>query len=68
LANVVFEFSTWMDVAIIASYKEIIRVIKFVLDTRDTFLKLKPNLDDENRNLGSIVKVIGSMMLRIVSV
>jgi hypothetical protein len=33
------------------SYKEMISVIRFVLDTRDTCLKLKPNLDDENWNL-----------------
>jgi hypothetical protein len=48
LANVVRELSKCMDGARIASYHETIRVIIFVLNTRDTCLKLKPNLDDEN--------------------
>jgi hypothetical protein len=40
-----------MDGASIEAYKEMIRVIRFVLDTRDTCLKLKPNLDGENWDL-----------------
>jgi hypothetical protein len=40
-----------MDGARIAAYKEMIRVIRFVLDITDTSLKLKPNLDDENWDL-----------------
>jgi hypothetical protein len=51
LKNVVRELSKYMDGASIAVYKEVIRVIRFVLDTRDTCLKLKPNLGDENWNL-----------------
>jgi hypothetical protein len=51
LLNVVRELSNFMDGASIAAYKEMIRVISFVLDTRDTCLKLKPNLDDENWDL-----------------
>jgi hypothetical protein len=37
--------------ASIAAYKEIIRVIKFLLDTRNFCLKLKLNLDNENWDL-----------------
>jgi hypothetical protein len=51
----------------IASYKEMTRVIRFVLDIRDTCLKLKPNLDDEFGTWLSIVIVIGSEMSRIGS-
>jgi hypothetical protein len=40
-----------MDGASIAVNKEMIKVIKFVSDTKDTCLKLKPNLDDENWDL-----------------
>jgi hypothetical protein len=47
LANVVRQLSTCMDGASIAAYKDMIRVIRFVSDTRDTCLKLNPNLDDE---------------------
>jgi hypothetical protein len=50
LANMVRELSKCMDGASIIAYKEMIRVIRFVLDTRDTCLKLKPNFDDENWN------------------
>jgi hypothetical protein len=55
LANVVLELSKCMDGASIAAYKEIIRVIRvirFVLDTRDTCLKMKFNIDDENWDSG----------------
>jgi hypothetical protein len=43
-----------MDGASIAAYKEIIRMIGFALDTRDTCLKLKPNLDDEKMGPGGV--------------
>jgi hypothetical protein len=49
--NVVCELSKFMDGAIIAAHQEIIRDIRFVLDTRDTCLKLKSKLDDENWEL-----------------
>jgi hypothetical protein len=39
-----------MDGARIEAYKEMIRAIIFVLDTKDSCLRLKPNLDDENRD------------------
>jgi hypothetical protein len=48
LVNVHRELSKCMDGASIAALKEIIREIRFVLDTIDTCLKLKPDLDDEN--------------------
>jgi hypothetical protein len=48
LANVLCELSKCMDGASIAAYQKMIRVIIFVLDTRDTCLKLEPNLDDES--------------------
>jgi hypothetical protein len=51
LENVVRELSKSIDGANVVAYKEMIRVIKFVLDTRITCLRLKPNLDDENWDL-----------------
>jgi hypothetical protein len=51
LANIVCELTNFMDDARVVSYKEIIRVIRFVLDTRDTCLSFKPNLGDENCEL-----------------
>jgi hypothetical protein len=35
----------------ISTYQKTIRVIRFVLNTRDTCLKLKPKMDDENWDL-----------------
>jgi hypothetical protein len=49
--DVVRELIKCMDGASIAVNKEMIKVIKFVSDTKDTCLKLKPNLDDENWDL-----------------
>jgi hypothetical protein len=51
LANVVRELSECMDGASIAAYKEMIRVIRFESDARNTCLKLNPNLNDENWDL-----------------
>jgi hypothetical protein len=51
LTNLVLELSKCMDGTSIAAYKEMIRVIRFVLDTIETCLKLEPNLDDENLDL-----------------
>jgi hypothetical protein len=45
-ANVVRELSTCIDGTSIAAKKEMIRVIRLVLDARDICLKLKLNLDD----------------------
>jgi hypothetical protein len=51
LTNVFRELSKCMDVASITAYKEIIRVIRLVLDKKDTCLRLKLNLDDNNWDL-----------------
>jgi hypothetical protein len=40
-----------MDGASIADYKEMIRVNRFVSNTRDTCWKLQPNQGDENWDL-----------------
>jgi hypothetical protein len=48
LANVFRELSKFMNDASIEAYMEMIREIRFVLETRETCLKLEPNLDDEN--------------------
>jgi hypothetical protein len=57
-----------MDDVNIAAYMEMIRVIRFVLDTRDTCFKFKPNLDDENWELVVYSDSDWPEMLRIVSV
>jgi hypothetical protein len=48
LVNVVRERSKCIDDANAAAYKEMIRDFRFMLGKRDTFSKLKPNLDGEN--------------------
>jgi hypothetical protein len=47
LANVVRELSKCMDGASLAAYKEMQRVIKFVLDTRIHCLLLQPRHESE---------------------
>jgi hypothetical protein len=51
LANVVRELSMCMDGANLAAYKEMLRVVKFVLDTRDYCLKLNPICENEGWDL-----------------
>jgi hypothetical protein len=41
------ELSKYMDGANLAAYKEMLRVIKFVLDRKDYFLKLNPVFENE---------------------
>jgi hypothetical protein len=53
LANVVRELSKCMDGASLAAYKEMQRVIKFVLDTRMHCLKLQPRNESEKWDLVS---------------
>ena len=53
LANVVRELSKCMDGANLAAYKEMLRVIKFVLDTKDYCLKLNPVFENEEWDLVS---------------
>jgi uncharacterized membrane protein len=49
---VVRELSKCMDGANSAAYKEMLRVVKFVLDTKD-YLKLNPICENEERDLVS---------------
>jgi hypothetical protein len=51
LVNLVRDLSKCIDDASIEVYKEMTRVIRFVLDTGDTCLRLKPNMDDQNWDL-----------------
>jgi hypothetical protein len=51
MVNLVCELSKCMDVANVAAYKEMIKIIRFVLDTRDSCLNLRSNLEDENLDL-----------------
>jgi hypothetical protein len=53
LANVVRELSKCMDGANLAAYKEKLRFIKFVLDTKDYCLKLNPVFENEEWDLVS---------------
>jgi hypothetical protein len=48
LKNLVCELSSCMDGANFVDYKEVIRVIRFTLETNDNLLKLNANLEDEN--------------------
>jgi hypothetical protein len=51
LANVVRELSKCMDGANLVAYKEMFRVVKFVLDTKDYCLKLNPVFENEEWDL-----------------
>jgi hypothetical protein len=53
LANVVRELSKCMDGANLAAYKEMLRVVKFVLDTKDYCLKLSSIFENEEWDLVS---------------
>jgi hypothetical protein len=53
LANAVRELSKFMDGANLAAYKEILRVEKFVLDTKDYCLKFNPIFENEEWGLVS---------------
>jgi hypothetical protein len=53
LANVVRELSKCMDGVNLAAYKEMLRVVKFVLDTKDYCLKLNPVFENEEWDLVS---------------
>ena len=48
LNNAVRELSKCMDKATFGTYQEMLRVIKFVLDTKDFCLKIQPNFDSKN--------------------
>ena len=51
IANVVRELSKCADGATFGAYKELLRVIKFVLDTKDYGLKLEPKMEEEEWDL-----------------
>ena len=51
LCNVVRELSKCMDGASMGTYLELLRVIKFVLDTKNFCLKIQPKFDDSSWNL-----------------
>jgi hypothetical protein len=53
LANVFRELSKFMDGANLDAYKELLRVAKFVLDTKDYYLKLNPIFENEEWDLVS---------------
>jgi hypothetical protein len=53
LANVVRELSKCMDGASLAAYKEMQRVIKFILDTKLRCLKLESKHESEKWDLVS---------------
>ena len=48
ISNAVRELSKCMDRATYGTYKEMLRVIKFVLDTKNFCLKIQPNFDSKN--------------------
>jgi hypothetical protein len=51
LCNVVRELSKCMDGVAMGTYLELLRVIKFVLDTKKFCLKIQPKIDDSSWNL-----------------
>jgi hypothetical protein len=51
ISNVVRELSKCMDGATIGTYLELLRVIKFVLDTKNFGLKIRPNFAEKSWNL-----------------
>jgi hypothetical protein len=51
LCNVVRELSKCMDGASMGTYLDLLRVIKFVLDTKKFCLKIQPKFDDSSWNL-----------------
>jgi hypothetical protein len=55
ISNVVQELSKYMDSETWGAYNELLRVIKFVIDTKTFGLKVQPRLDN---NLGWDLKII----------
>jgi len=48
ISNAVRELSKCMDRATYGTYQEMLRVVKFVLDTKNYCLKIQPNFDSKN--------------------
>jgi hypothetical protein len=68
LANVVRELSKCINGASLAAYKEMHRVIKFVLDTQLNGLKPQPRHESENGIWAQTASVIGQEILNPGSV
>ena len=51
IANVIRELSKCADGATSGAYKELMHVIKFVLDTKNHALKIEPKMDEEEWDL-----------------
>jgi hypothetical protein len=66
IANVVCELSKCMEGPFLASYKEMLRVIKSVLDTKEYCLKLAPELEMKNGIWYHIIIVIGQAILKLI--
>jgi hypothetical protein len=54
ISNIVRELSKCMDSATLGAYNELLRVIKFVIDTKTFGLKVQPRLEN---NLGWDLKI-----------
>jgi hypothetical protein len=54
ISNIVRELSKCMDFVTLGGYNELLRVIKFVIDTKTFGLKVQPKLDN---NLGWDLKI-----------
>ena len=55
IANAVRELSKVLDSATDASFKEMLRVIKYVLDTKNMGLKIEPNFDKDKNEPWELV-------------
>ena len=51
ISNIVIELSKCMDGAAMGSYLEILRVVKFVLDTKSFCLMIHPKIENTNWSL-----------------
>jgi hypothetical protein len=67
LCNVVRELSKCMDKATMGTYLEMLRVITFVIDTKNFGLRVQPESKLKNWSLHHIVTVIGREILKLES-
>ena len=49
MANAVRELTKVLDGATLAAYKELMRVIEYVLDTKEMALQIEPEIDVDNK-------------------
>jgi hypothetical protein len=59
LCNFIRELSKCMEKANMGSYLEMLRVVKFVIDTKTFCLKIRPKIDSKGWSLKYFVTVIG---------